>query len=701
MSKKKELLGRAYLVMGGLILLSMLLVGKTVKISILEGREWRSQGDSTKLKIVDIEAERGNIYSANGQLLATSIPLFDLHMDLNSEPMTQALFDKNVDSLAFYLSKQVFKGESPSAVKRRLIRRRNAGDRYFPIKRNATYNELKQIKSFPLIRLGKYRGGLVITQKSKRLRPYKSLARRTIGISRTTAPSVGLERTFDEYLRGEAGKKWMEKVGNRTWVPVRDLNEIEPKRGMNIHTTLDMRMQDIAHHALMKALNKHDAESGSVIIMDVASGAIKAISNLDRQKNGQFGELFNHAVGDAGEPGSTFKLASMMAMLEDKFISLDDSVDINHGRAYFRKQLMRDSEWHPYTNVTLRYAFEISSNVGIAKAVDLYYGKNDKAELFIEKLRQFGLHEKTGIEIFGEGTPIINDPDSPEWSKISLPWMSHGYALHITPLQTLAFYNAVANNGKKMKPYLVERIEDEGKVIRKFKPEVLIRHIASKETIHKAQELLIGVVERGTGAKLQSKHFDFAGKSGTTKLEYWENDGDNKYQASFVGYFPATNPVYSCIVVVKKPKKLGYYGGTVAGPVFKEIVEKCIATDIDLIEMAVNQDKTESFSGYPLYEAGYTSDIQKVFEFLRIEYEDRSDSEWSVVMPKHDDISLENRSVEEEIMPNVVGMGLRDALFILENLGLKVKINGFGKVKEQSLSPGTKIDGQKIMLYLS
>ena len=699
MSKKKELLLRAYIIMALLSLVAIVLTVATINVGVVNGAEWRAKGDSTKLRYFDIEPDRGNIYSADGYPLATSVPYFDLHMDLRSEAMTNTIFNANVDSLSICLAKHVLKGESVASIKRRLVRRRKAGDRYFPIKNNATYEELKKIKSFPLIKLGKYKGGLIIERKSKRLKPFKNMAARTIGLHRSNAPSVGIEASFNEYLHGAEGKRLMQRVGN-VWVPVYDLSEIEPERGHNVVTTLDMRMQDICQDALMEGIKNHNADFGLAIVMEVKTGAIKSIVNLDR-KGKNYYELYNHAIGDATEPGSTFKLASMMALLEDGLVAVDDSVYINHGRATFGKYQMKDSEWHKEKSITAKRAFEISSNVGMARIVDDAYGGGDRAKKFIKRLQQFGLHKKTGVALDGEGQPFIKEAFSKTWNKaMTLAWMAHGYELHLTPLQTLCFYNSVANDGKRMKPYLVSQINDGSEVIKKFDPEVIDSKIASTKTIRIAKELLLGVVKNGTGSALFTKNYSFAGKTGTTKLEYWLEDR-NKYQASFAGYFPAEKPKYSCIVLVNNPTKNGYYGGTVAGKVFRAIADKCMATDVELMALAKPKIGLPVPPSVPSFQAGYTNDINRVARDLKLDFENNASGEWAILMPADEGLSLENRVLEKGVVPNVVGMGIRDAVFILENRGMQVKINGCGRVRQQSIAAGTKLKGQKIMLFLS
>ncbi len=692
---KRELLSRAYLVLFLLSLAALILIGKTAWVSQVEGREWRHQGDSTKLKIVDILPDRGNIYSADGFMLATSVPLFDLHMDFASEAMTQSIFKNNVDSLAICLAAHVFTKNTKKQVYDRLLKARKGRQRYFLIKKNATYEQYQKIKKFPLIGLGKYQGGLVVEQHSRRLKPFKSLAHRTIGLSRKNAQSIGLEASFDEYLKGKEGKRLMQKVGNKVWVPMNDLSEIQPEKGMDIVTTLDMRIQDIAQNSIRKSLEKHAAEYGVAVVMEVKTGKIKALVNLDRQKDGSYWESYNHAVGDAVEPGSTFKLASMMALLEDFQIDITDSINLHGGRYNFGSHTMRDAELHNTHRTTLKHAFAISSNIGVAKLVDRYYSKDGKSQRYIDRLRSFNLDQKTGIEIVGEGTPHFKDAYTDGWSRTTtLPWMSHGYELTITPLQLLTFYNAVANNGHSVKPYLVDRVRYKGKVHQQFEPMTIKRNIASAATIRTARELLEAVVTDGTGRKLQRPHYTFAGKSGTSKLEYWK--GDDKYLSSFIGYFPAEEPVYSCIVMIKNPRENGYYGSRVAAPVFSEIADFCIATDTQMMQPAF---AVNSFAP-PVFQSGLAHDLTAAMDYLELPYTHEATSEYAVLMPSDSLCIMKNRLVRDKLVPNVAGMGLRDALFILENIGLEVKINGSGKVTQQSLEAGTPLVDKKILLSL-
>jgi cell division protein FtsI (penicillin-binding protein 3) len=391
----------------------------------------------------------------------------------------------------------------------------------------------------------------------------------------------------------------------------------------------------------------------------------------------------------------------MMALLEDGLIDLEDSVFVNHGRATFGKFQMKDSEWHNETFMTVKRAFELSSNVGMARIVDDAYGGGDRAKIFIERLKQFGLHHKTGIALDGEGEPYIKEAFSESWNKkMTLAWMAHGYELHLTPLQTLSFYNAVANNGKRMQPYIVSQVNDGSEIVKKFKPIVVDQKIASNRTLELAQKLLQGVVLQGTGSSLRTSQYSFAGKTGTTKLEYWKED-QNKYQASFAGYFPAEDPQYSCIVLVNNPTQNGYYGGTVAGKVFRIIADKCMGTDINLMAEARPDVSLPVPPSIPTFQAGYTSDINQVIKDLKLDFQNDAKGEWAILMPEEEGMVLKSRSLEKGLVPNVVGMGIRDAIFILENRGMTVKVNGCGRVREQSVAAGTKLHGQKIMLFLS
>lgn len=710
MQIRNEVLARMYVVLLVVVVAAIAIVARTIQIGIGERDRWREEGKKERVRLREIEAERGNILAADGSLLATSLPFFDIAFDPNSTAMSKADFEANIDSLAWCLATWVDPSYTPGGYREYLIRKREEGARYVPIKQGVTFAEMQRIRQFPLFRLGRFRGGLIVEQRYKRQRPFGLLAHRTIGYMREGAKPVGLEGAFDEVLRGKGGKQYMIRLPEGVWMPLGDLAEVEPKSGNDLLTTIDINIQDITEEALYKAMVRHEASFGVAVVMEVETGAIRAIANLSRTRKGEIWETYNHAIGTRVEPGSTFKLAAMMAMLEDGCVDLTDSIDIEKGRLeLFEEKLeVKDAVAHSYDTVTVERAFQISSNVGMAKMALACYGQPGAAARFVKRLKQFNLHLPTGIEIEGEANPYIKDPGNPEddWSGATLPWMSMGYELLLTPLQLLSFYNAVANDGKMMKPYLVEEIQRYGQTIEHFPPVVLKRKIASTETIRKAQRLLRGVVEHGTASEWNTPHYAFAGKTGTTQLDYRRLDDRTEvggYQASFVGYFPAEAPRYSCIVLISHPRKGGIYGSQVALPVFREIADKIYFTSLDLHEPLNGKPRPRlAARKLPDYEIGARQEMKSLLEQLHMPYKELTRSDWVVVRTSNTDTLqlLKRRIPEEKVVPNVVGMTLRDALYILENRGLEVEVTGFGKVVRQSLKPGTKVTGQTIKLTL-
>jgi cell division protein FtsI (penicillin-binding protein 3) len=512
---------------------------------------------------------------------------------------------------------------------------------------------------------------------------------------------VGLEGYFNDVLSGEDGKQLVQKVSHGIWIPLNDLMEVEPKRGMDIKSTLDMEIQDVTQNALLKALEHHDAEFGVAIVMEVETGAIKAIANLQEVEGG-YAEIYNHAIGTLVEPGSTMKLASIMALLEDGFVSLEDSVSLSYGLARFCKTTeLHDSEPHGFDRVSIQKAFEKSSNVGMARLTSRSYTDTEREQQFINRLKQFHLDKPTGVEIIGEAKPYVKNKGDERWSCLSVPWMSIGYEIQLTPLQMLNLYNTVANDGRMMKPYLVSEVRSKNRLVKSFKPSVLDNSIARTETIEKAKALLEGVVENGTAKKIQSKYLRFAGKTGTARIDY-DGNGKKKYQASFAGYFPADDPKYSCIVLVRNPRRNGYYGGTVAGPVFREIAEKTIGIEYLQTEGQVASErlKVESQERYPAYQVVYRQESRSILKHTGAKFRESGDEDYVVLLPEGDSLLLKERKVERDLVPNVVGMSLKDALYVLENRGLNTTVNGYGRVAAQSVPPGSALDEQKIELTL-
>ncbi len=708
MDIKNEVLIRVYIILIGVVIFGLILFGQTVRIGLLQGDKWIERGKSLYVERKSVEAERGNIISEDGSLMATSLPFFEIRFDPNSTGMSDEDWNENVDSLAHCLATYVNNAYTVGGMRDFLTEERDRGARNIVIKRNATYIEKEMMQRFPLFNKGQFRGGFIVDSKPKRERPFRQLGFRTIGYVRDGHKPVGLEGYFNDVLAGEDGKKLMFRAPNNTYLPIEDLTEIEPRRGDDIVTTIDINLQDITHKALMRGVKYHNAKHGTAILMDVKTGAIKAISNIGKADEGYF-EIYNYGVGASTEPGSTYKLATIMALLEDGYIDLDDTMDIQNGKALFYEEEMLDSSPESFKTdtTTVRRAFEISSNVGMAKLVQQYYGdRKGGDEKFVKKLKDFRLHMLTNIEIKGEAAPYIKTPYSKEdkWSGITLPWMSIGYEVQITPLQLLTFYNAVANDGKMMKPYLVSEIRHFDHAVENFKPTVVKRKIASQKTISKAKELLLGVVESGTAYKLKTNKYKFAGKTGTAQINYrkFNRKKNIKYQASFAGFFPADRPVYSCIVVITEPKEHGFYGGEVAGPIFREIADKCVETRHE-VHRALNEYKKPVLAKnkLPDFDAGQKEDLEEVLNYLDMSFENNSESDWTIISSETDTLALQNRFISEDVVPNVVGMGLRDAMFILENREMKVLVSGVGRVRKQSIIPGTPLEGQTIRLTLN
>ncbi len=703
---KNEVLFRAYIVCGVVCLIAVAIFGKVSYISLVEGKKWRALSENQYIQQVEIEADRGNILANDGGLLATSLPFFDIGFDPNSDALTDKVFFENVDSLAHCIATYVDNRQTVGAYRDYLVDMRKAGkQRYILIKKNASFDQKQFISKFPIFKHGQFKGGFIAKPKFKRDRPFGILAQRTVGYIRDSI-KVGLEGRFDKILAGETGAQLMFNAPGDVWIPVNDLAEIEPKIGDDILTTIDVNIQDISNDALYKGMLKFQADWGVAIVMEVETGAIRGISNLGKTRNGDIWETYNHAIGTSIEPGSTFKIASMMSLLEDGLVQLSDTIDLEQGQADFYEETLQDASFHNLDSTTVQRAFEISSNVGMAKLVQKHYGRTEKGGKFIENLKKFHLNYPTGIEIDGEIAPYIKEAYSVEddWSGTTLPWMSIGYEISMTPLQLLTFYNAIANDGQLMKPYLVEEVQQYGEKIKRFPPTVIKRKIAKPSTIKTAQFLLKQVVENGTASSQKSDLYSFAGKTGTAQINYKKLKNTRSvggYQSSFAGYFPAENPKYSVIVVVSNPKG-EYYGSRVALPIFKEITDNIFATKA-IVHEAVNTKPKPVLArrNLPDRNVGKKDDLQKVLAGLKLPYETQTKSEFAaIIATKTDSLKIRRRTIDKKTVPNVEGMGLRDALYLLENRGLRVKVKGHGKVQLQSIKPGTKARGQNIKITL-
>lgn len=684
-------------------------------IQFKEGDEWRQKAEKFNTKVFEIEAVRGNIFDVNGNLLATSLPYYEVAVDINAPSIDKKLFESKVDSLGMLLA-DLFKDKSAKQYIKLLRKARKSGDRYVVLKRNVPYKDLQTLKTFPIFKRGK-RGGLVTLQTNKRERPFKMLAARTIGMARTGIKPVGLEGAYDSILMGISGQRLMQKIAGDVWRPINDENEVEPKDGSDLYTTIDINIQDVAENALMNTLIKNKASHGCAILMEVKTGEIKAIANLTRDGNDStsYSESLNYAVAYATEPGSTFKLASYLAVMDDYGVDLNEKIQVGNGEVTYYNKTIKDAHAPETPILTLKRAFEVSSNVAAAKTITKYYSKDPQK--YINKLRSFHLHEKLGISIPGEGTPLIKQPKSKDWSGVTLPQMSYGYESLITPLQTLTLYNAIANDGKMVKPRFEKEIRHNGKTVKTFTTEIIAEQIVKPSTVKKAKEMLEGVVQNGSGKGLNITAFKVGGKTGTAQIAKigikrgsgktaYGDVGDRNYQASFVGYFPADKPLYTCIVIINSPSNGIYYGGLVAGPVFKEIAEKVYSTSLDFLEPINN--KQDFLTKAPQSAKTKNEELLVAGKALKLPINSKVSENNYVSRNPQDStkISLSESNIENQlkkgIVPNLSGLSAKDVLFLLENSGLHVKLYGMGSVKKQSIEAGQKYNkGDKITLILS
>ena len=650
-----------------MFLFALLVIFKLVSIQIVDGDKYRHIAEDRTIKNVVIPANRGNVYSANGNLLATSVPKYNILIDAITP--SKKTFNTYLKPLCDSLAK--YHGKKSGYYQQELRKARANKNRYFLLARNIGYSDYLRFRNFPMLDLGAFKGGLIVEQSTKREHPMGGIAQRTIGYERfddqgnVTRP--GIDGAFGEqYLRGTNGKRLKQKIGKGQWKPIQDFNQVEPKDGYDVYTTIDVNIQDIAHHALLEQLEKYKADHGSVVVMETKTGEVKAISNLGRNKNGHYYERLNYAVGESHESGSTFKLMALTVALEDKVIDTTDIIDTENGVISFYGKKVRDSKHGGYGKISVAKAFEVSSNTGIVKIIDQNYKNNPKK--FVQGLYDMNLNHKLNLPIIGEPEPIIPHPDDKKrWSGIALQWMAYGYGVSFTPLQTLTFYNAIANDGEMVRPQFLKEVKEFDKVIVPFKKEVINSQICSKETVAIMKQLMLNVVEKehGTGHGLYSRNFSMAGKTGTCQKDYRDKDKLN-YISSFVGFFPAENPKYSCIVVIHEPdKSVGYYGADVSGPVFKKVAQK-IFTDTPIV------DEVE------------TLEVRNAS--VETEYEN----------------FYKTAQTYLTIMPDVKGLPAMDALALLENMGLKVKLSGSGIVKNQSINKGIKVKkNQTVVLETS
>ncbi len=661
MNKETLTLKRFYVVAAVLFIVAAAVVFRLSKIQFIDGDHYRAIAAQKTTKNIPIKANRGNIYASDGSLLATSVSRYDIRFD--AVTVSGANFEKLMPELARAMGD--YFGKSSSYYQKILQTARSNERRYQILARDLNYTDYLAVKKMPLLNLGPNKGGLIVVQKPTRERPLGKIAERLVGHN-TTADTmkytVGLEAAFDSFLRGQDGHRLKQKIAKGQWKPVSDENELEPRDGFDVVTTIDINIQDIAHHSLLSQLEYYEAEHGTVVVMEVGTGAVRALANLGRTAQGTYYEKLNYAVGESHEPGSTFKTIAFAAALEDRAIDTAQIVDTRLGSKAFYGRMITDTKGHG--KISAARALEVSSNIGLASLIDEAYSQ--EPQRWLDYFKQWRLDTVLGLPISGEGRPEIPRPGDRKWSKNALPSMAYGYNLRMTPLQILTFYNALANDGTMVKPRFVDRIIGDNKVIHEYHPEVIHPKIMSDKTLAQVRDVLEHIVTRGTGRALYSEYFSIAGKTGTARTEYWMEDWEDnrRYISSFAGYFPADQPKYSCIVVIHKPStKKGYYGADVTGPVFKRIAQK-IYTDSplrDTIQLPIQ----------PLTEL-----VNQQAELER------------VVAQAHKGV------------PDVRGWALMDAIAVLENLGLSVEVRGRGTIVKQSPQPGAAMgQTQKVTLF--
>ena len=709
MSIKIAILLRVRIAFLVVFLLALAVLVKLIDIQYWSGDKWAAKSEKLSIRTRDIKATRGNIYSDNGGLLATSIPTYKLAFDPSvslRDERRKLIFEDNIVELTEKLA-DFFNEHNSNYYYRKIKNARKQGRRYLRLSnKSINYHEKKILSTWPIFKEGSLRGGVIFEKQERRLLPFKDLGRRTIGKVAVEADTAGkaikkgfgLEFCYDSLLAGTPGRSLFTKVGSG-WRQLHDASEVKPQHGLDVVTTIDVNIQDVSETALQEALAYHEADNGCVIVMEVATGEIKAIANLSYKKSGPFKgkflEDYNYAIGQTREPGSTFKLASLMAALsEDRSIELSDSIDTGNGRYKFAKgAVMTDSKNGGYGMLSIEQVFEKSSNIGVSKLVYDIFGSNlKKQQRFYNYLAEFGLVEPIPFQINNDANPKIKKVD--DWSGVSLPWMSIGYELEVSPLQTLTFYNGVANNGRMISPILVKKVKRASKIYHTYEPEVIRKKLCSDKVLKKLQAVLAGVVgsKHGTARSIRTPYYAIAGKTGTAK-KIVNGKYTNDYYSSFAGYFPADNPKYSIIVTVDNPREHGKYGGQVAAPVFRKISDNIFAQDMDL-NKAASKEFTANREIYPVVQAGNFEDLAFLLDKFKVSSWNEDISEtWvkAYIDSELKTIKWSDRYVESGKVPDVRGMRLRDALFILENLGLRVQFTGRGRVSKQSLLPDSKL----------
>jgi len=672
---KKGITWRVVFGMGIMLLLSIWVSIQMFRIQLNEGEKWLAMSDSAMIRYQDISPARGNIYSDNGSLLSTSMPIYEIRWD--ASVVNDDTFQYYVDQLSQQLH-DLFPDQSLSYFKSKLITGKKTNSKYVLIRRKVNYPDQKKMQDFPIFNKGKYGGGFLAELTTKRVKPAGNLAFRTIGYCTEDNPGVGLERSYNEDLSGVYGKRLVQKISGG-YRPINDNNLVDPQNGRDVHTTINIDFQEIAQRSLEKALHKHNADHGCVLVMEVSTGHIKAISNLSRRKEGVYAEHYNYCVGESYEPGSVWKVFTAMAALEDKLVDVDDVIDIYNGERDYYGKKMKDSDKGRYAEMSFKQAFARSSNVAFSSIIFDNYANNPSK--YISFLRKLNLDKPTGVEILGEPVPFLNHPSSNSWSQLTLPWLAIGYENQHTPLQLLTAYNGIINDGVMVSPQLVTKVTDAGIIIKTIDNSKNIVQVCSKETSDKIKEITAEVFLTGSARGVSSDIVPMAGKTGTAQIA--SSSGYQKtrmYNASFIGHFPANNPVYSIYVMVNKPSNGDFYASKVAAPVFAEVAE-------NIFTISVKKELDKSNKHIPQYHAGYYKDMKYIDSLLGSTQNTKAE----IVRNNSKTDSYKSVQLNQENMPNIIDFGAKDALYVTEILGLKPQLKGHGRVISQSPLPGEKI----------
>lgn len=689
MNIKNSILVRVRIAFLLVALFSMAVMAKMLHVQWVEGDHWRHQAQQKTIDFRKVKATRGNILSEDGNLLATSVPFYKLAID-PSVPDSK-LYKQGIDSLAYLLSAH-FKDKTQEEYKHKISDARHAKKKYLMVNtKMINYQTKKMMEQWPILRAGRYKGGVIFERIDRRFNPFAALGTRTIGyVSQESRGIVGLEASFNRQLAGKDGQALFQRMAGGGWKPLNDDSEVPPEQGLDIQTTIDINLQDVAEAALHNALVEHQANYGCVVLMEVATGEIKAMVNLGKQKNGNYAETYNYAVGQQGrtDPGSTFKLPSIIALLEETTLQPTDSIDTGNGTFRYNGAVMNDAKPGGYGKVTVQQAFEHSSNVAFVMMMREHF--RTKPQRFIDYLQSFGLTRPLGFQMLGEAEPYIKRPQDKTWSGITLPWMAVGYESKMSPLHILAFYNAVANGGKMIQPIIVKEARVADNIEEVYQPKVINPKICSDKTLKEVRAMLEGVVEHGTAKNIRNSDYKIAGKTGTSlKLKNGKYTRD--YYTSFAGYFPADQPKYSCIVVIDDPQGIRQHGADVAAPVFKEIADKVFARDIEMHKTLPRKTWEDDTGIFPMVKAGYFEDLRYLCNEMGISNHTRDTEEWVVANVSNRSINWKSKQYLPDQVPDVSGMTLKDALYILENKGLRVNFRGQGRVLSQSQRAGTTV----------